>query len=135
MALWHLNRCSVTALGWVCVCTVSQGAHLSAAEGPLVALCTPVLLDCRGRREKRREWQPSLTARTESHVYGCVVFKQLCPCYQHAQLHQSVLSRTPALFSRWACAHTVRLGYELINTLIPKALSQVLEVALLRLFI
>jgi hypothetical protein len=101
----------------------------------LVALCTLVLLDWRGRREKRWEWQPSLTARTESHVYGCVVFKQLCPRYQHAQLHQPLLSKTSALLSRRACAHTVRLCYELNCALIPKALSQVLEVALLRLFI
>jgi hypothetical protein len=125
-------QCDGAWLG-VCVCTVSQGAHLRAAEGALVALCTPVLLDCRGRREKRWEWQPKLTR--SSHVCGCVASKHLSPRYQHAQLHQPVLSRTPALFSRWACAHTVSLGYELINTLIPKALSQVLEGALLRLFI
>jgi hypothetical protein len=41
-----------------CVCTVSQGAQLTAAGCTLVALdalalCTPVLLHCRGRREHR----------------------------------------------------------------------------------
>jgi hypothetical protein len=40
------------------VCTVSQGAQLTAAGWALVAVCTPVLLDCRGRRKKRWEWQP-----------------------------------------------------------------------------
>ena len=71
-------QCDGAWLG-VCVCTVSQGAHLSAAEGPLVALCTPVLLDCRGRREKRWEWQPKLTR--SSHVCWCVAFELLSPRY------------------------------------------------------
>ena len=93
---------------------------------------TSVLLDCRGRRKKRWEWQPSSLL---TRVWVCVTCKLLSPRYQHAQLHQPLLSKTPALLSRWACAHTVRLCYELIIYLMPKALNQVLEGALLRLFI
>jgi hypothetical protein len=95
-----------------------------------VALCTPVLLDCRGRREKRREWQPRLTPHTCMGVWP--------PSFSlHVVNTHSSASRCSAehRLSRWACAHTVRLCYELSCALMPKALSQVLEGALLRLFI
>jgi hypothetical protein len=54
-----------------CVCTVSQGAQLTAAGCTLVALCTPVLLHCRGRREHR--WRGNQARYTwVSSVSGCI---------------------------------------------------------------
>jgi hypothetical protein len=52
----------------VCVYTVSQGAQLTATGGALVALCTPVLLDCRGRCENRQRGSRA-------------------PCSHHSELH------------------------------------------------
>ena len=50
---------------WLGVCVYSTtGCTAESSRGALVALCTPVLLDCRGRREKRWEWQPKLTPHT-----------------------------------------------------------------------
>ena len=47
-----------------------------------------------------------------SHVCGCVTCKLLSPRYQHAQLHQPLLSRTPTILSRRARAAPGASGEE-----------------------
>ena len=70
------TACSGVVLGWVCVCKVSKGIQLTAAGCTLVALCTPVMLDCRGRRDNRVERQPTFLLTplvSELHCIRCIM--------------------------------------------------------------
>ena len=55
------------------------------------------------------EWQPSSLL---TRVWVCVTCKLLSPRYQHAQLHQPLLSRTPTILSRRARAAPGASGEE-----------------------
>ena len=84
----------------VCVSTVPYDVQLRAT-GCVVAMHTPVC--CSTVVDVARNGGSGSQAHS-SHVCGCVTCKLLSPRYQHAQLHQPLLSRTPALFSRRARA-------------------------------